>query len=362
MRNILQIIYGLNVGGAEAFLYNVLSELEDEDFHIDFVIQDWEIKNHKLYDLCLRKGFRIYKVPAFNRNLYGYIKSMNKIMQESYDVVHFHANALINIIPLLFVSKQRMKIIVHSHNSCNNLGGALGKIIHLFNRKLIEKIATINVACSTMAGKWMFGNQEFLLINNGINIDTYKFNPEKREHIRKKYGIEGRTVIGHVGRFVEAKNHEHILHVFKKYVCEDNNAVLMLVGDGPLKNDIVNLAKKLNISERVIFTGEIQDTSKFYNAFDCILFPSLYEGLPFVLVEAQANGLPIVASANVTREIDLIGNVQFLSLDSEIEKWTTALKKRLSYAERFKCAEKMKKTRYNIETVVSMVKSLYLAN
>lgn len=361
MINILQVVWGLNVGGAETFLYNVLSKLETEKYHVDFVIQDEKIKNKKIYELCKQNKWDIYKVPPFNKNLYAYIKAMKKIMSHQYDVVHVHMNALINIIPVILAKKRNIKIIIHSHNSKNNLGGKIAEIIHLFNRKMLGRINTINLACSKPAGEWMYGDRDFILLDNAIDIEEYKYNEEERNLIRKKYGIQDKTVIGHVGRFVEAKNHEYILQVFKKYTHKNGDSVLMLVGDGPLKESIVNLADKLNISDKVIFTGEKQNTRGFYSTFDSMLFPSIYEGLPFVLVEAQASGLPVVVSNRVTKEIDLTANVQFLPLDSKMEDWVLALDKRLVPEERLKCAGKMKETKYNIDFTVDAVKKLYSA-
>lgn len=359
MTNVLQVVWGLHIGGAETFLYNALSKLDAKEYHIDFVIQDPEITNKKLYKLCKKNKWKIYKVPPFNRKLFSYVKAMRMILQQPYDIVHVHMNALINIIPVLLAYRNNKKIIIHSHSSNNNLGGRIGKFVHLLNRKILNPMKISNVACSDLAGKWMFGTQEYLLLDNAIDIDEYKFSEEKRNKVRKEYGIGEQTLIGHVGRFVEAKNHEYILRVFESYTHKNKDAVLMLVGDGPLKDSMVALAENLNISDRVIFAGVQQNTKDYYSAFDCLLFPSLYEGLPFALVEAQSSGLPVAASDNVTKEIDLTGNIQFLSLSAKTEDWISAMDRRLGPEQRVKCAEKMKQTKYNIESTVVAVKRLY---
>lgn len=359
MVKVLQVVWGLNIGGAETFLYNVLSKLNPKEFHIDFVIQDPDIKNEKLLKLCQQNKWSIYKVPPFNRNVFAYIKCMRDILNHPYDVMHIHVNALINTIPIYLAKKRGIKIIVHSHNSSNNLGGRLGKTLHLFNRNRLRGTKTINIACSDLAGKWMFGNEDYLLLENGVDIDTYKYSIQAREKIRREFGIEGRTVIGHVGRFVEAKNHEFILRVFKQYLSQDKDAILMLVGDGSLKKHIEEMADKMEISDQTIFTGERQDTSEFYSAFDSLLFPSLFEGLPFVLVEAQSSGLPIITSDRVTREINLTGIVRFLNLEDNINEWVEAVSTKIDSNERIAFSERMKKTKYNIEFTVNEVKRLY---
>lgn len=359
MTNVLQVVWGLHIGGAETFLYNVLSKLDAKEYHIDFVIQDPEITNIKLYKLCKKNRWKIYKIPPFNRKFFSYVKAMRMILQQPYDVVHIHMNALINIIPVLLAYRNNKKVIIHSHNSNNNLGGKIGRIVHLLNRKIIKPMKISNVACSDLAGKWMFGNEDYLLLENGVDIDTYKYSMQARERIRREFGIEGRTVIGHVGRFVEAKNHEFILHVFKQYLFQDKDAFLMLVGDGPLRKHIEEIANKMEISGHTIFTGERQDTREFYSAFDSFLFPSLFEGLPFVLVEAQSSGLPIITSDRVTREIDLTSNIHFLNLEENINEWVKAVNTKIDSNERLAFSERMKKTKYNIEFTVNEVKQLY---
>lgn len=359
MVNVLQVVWGLNIGGAETFLYNVLSKINPEEFYMDFVIQDPEIKNEKLLKLSQQNNWNIYKVPPFNRNILAYIKSMKDIMNHQYDVIHIHVNALINTIPIYLAKERGIKIIVHSHNSSNNLGGKLGKAIHIFNRKRLHREKTTNVACSDLAGKWMFGNEEYLLLENSIDIDTYKYSTQARKRIRSEFGIEDRTIIGHVGRFVEAKNHEFVLRVFKQYLSQDRDAILMLVGDGPLKKHIEEMADKMGISGQTVFTGERQDTSEFYSAFDSLLFPSLFEGLPFVLVEAQSSGLPIITSDRVTSEIDLTGIIRFLNLEDDVNEWVEAVSTKIDSNERLAFSKRMKETKYNIEFTVNEVKQLY---
>lgn len=359
MVNVLHVIWGLNIGGAETFLFNVLSKLDSNTYHVDFVIQDHDIKNKKLLMLCECNNWNIYKVPQFNKNLIKYVESMNKIIGKPYKVVHIHMNALINIIPIFIAANKNKKIIIHSHNSSNNLGGNIGRILHLINRRILNKIKTINVACSELAGKWMFGNKDYLLLENGIDVESFKFNEEYRKIVRDKYHIGDNVVIGHVGRFVKAKNHEFVLHVFKQYLNEDKNALLMLVGDGPLKTDMMKMAKELNINDNVIFVGEVDSTIKYYSAFDSFFFPSLFEGLPFVLIEAQSSGLPIVASNKITSEVNVSGNIVFLNLEDNLNYWINFMKRKNKSEDRIKISKKMLNSKYNIENTIHVIEKLY---
>lgn len=359
MVKVLQVIYGMNIGGAETFIFNVLSALDNEKYHIDFVIQDKNITNKKLYSLCKIKGCHIYVVSPFYKNFPKYIRDMKSIIKMSYDIIHIHANALINIAPIFLAKKYKKKIIIHSHNTNNNSGGKFGQIIHYINRRILENITTTNVACGNLAGEWMFGSKEYLVLDNAVSIEKYSFNEEIRKKIREQYQVEDKIVVGHVGRFVKAKNHEYLLYIFSRFLKKYKNAVLMLVGDGPLMEEIIQKAKELSITEHVIFVGNQSQVSSFYSAFDCLLFPSLFEGLPFVLVEAQASGLPIIASDKVTKEIDLTGNMKFLSLEDEECLWISAMEKAVNCVDRLLYGEKMKFTKYNIDVMIEKVIQLY---
>lgn len=356
---ILQVIYGLNVGGAETFVYNILSELNEEKYQVDFVVQDSNFTNIKLYELCKKKGCNIYIIPKFNRNIIGHIIAIKKIISKDYDVLHIHMNALINIAPILLAKDKNNKIIIHSHSTCNNQGGIIARFLHSFNKKIINNITTINLACSKDAGEWLFGEKDFKILSNAIDIEKFKFNKYKRDKVRNELGITDEIVIGHIGRFVEVKNHKFIVDVFSEYIKQNINSKLVLVGDGPLKSQIEEYTKASGIRDNVCFVGNQQNVDEFYSSFDCLLFPSLFEGLPFVLVEAQAAGLTIISSDNVTEEINLVDNIKFISLNESIGVWVENIVCATQPKDRIIYAERMKETSYNSEVMFECIKEIY---
>lgn len=357
---VIHVLYGMNIGGAETFLYNLISQIQLDKYHIDVCIQNKDITNRKLYRLCKEKGCNIYMIPPFNKNYLAYLKAVIKMLKDGgYDIVHIHMNALINIAPIYIGAHYTGKVIVHSHNTRNNIGGVVGLKLHAFNRKILRNAEIIRVACGDDAGHWMFGNRSFTVLDNAICIKDYQYDEKNRQEVHSELGVNGKTVIGHVGRFVEAKNHRYLLNVFAEYVKIHPDTVLIMVGDGELLNDMKQKAIDLSIEDKTRFVGNRQNAARYYSAFDCMLFPSKFEGLPFVLVEAQVNGLPVVASDKVTTEMDLVGNMSFVALDKPIGEWINSIEKALKPVNRLGYAEKMKKTKYNIENMIKKVESLY---
>lgn len=359
---ILYYIRGLNVGGAETFIYNILNNISSK-YKIDIVLQDKKNRNKKLLKLCEDKNIKLYYITPFEKNIFKSIKELYKILKNNnYDILHIHLNALLNITPIVVGMFTKTKVIIHSHNTKNNLAGKIGTLIHIFNSKWINKQNITRLACGKEAGKWMYGKNKFYIINNAIDLEKFRFNQLERENLRKKMKIsENEIIIGHVGRFVEAKNHIFILKIFSKILKKSTNYRLILIGNGDLENKIREIVLELNISEKVIIINNIQDTFKYYSLFDLLLFPSLFEGLPFVLVEAQASGLKIIASNKITEEMNIINSIEFIDLKNKEEYWSECIlkKKTETKEEREKKYLLMKKSKYNIKYEVKKLEKIY---
>ena len=183
------------------------------------------------------------------------------------------------------------------------------------------------MCCSELAGRWLFGNKEYdngnvYLLNNAIDLDKFKYNESLRKEKRKELGISDDTlVIGHVGRFVEQKNHRFLIDVFNEVHKQEENSILLLAGQGPLMEEMKEKVKILGIEESVKFLGQRNDINELYQAFDVFCLPSLYEGLPVVGVEAQATGLLCVFSDDMTKETKVLDATEFLSLNQSVEVW-----------------------------------------
>lgn len=273
-----------------------------------------------------------------------------------YDAIHFHANSLINNLPIRVAKKTKCKLIIHSHNSNNNVGGFIGKILHLYNRRTIIRSNAIRLSCSDKAGLWMFGDREYALINNGINLDTFIFDQKARIELRKKYNIpQDAFVWGHVGRFVKAKNHAFLVKCFNYFSIGHSETRLVSLGDGPLFNEI----KESTSNDKILFLGSLQNTSKFYSMFDVLVFPSFFEGLPFVLVEAQASGLPIIASDRISCTVDKTGLVKFLSLDNSIDEWINVIESVNKLEDRPRYCDLLRNTIYDSDMTVRQIVEIY---
>ena len=207
----------------------------------------------------------------------------------------------------------------------------------------------------------MYGNLDYKIINNAIDLDRYSYSYAFREEIRKKHKLDNNTkVIGHVGRFVPAKNHDFILDIFRVLCKKMNDCVLLLVGDGELFSHINERVQTEGLSDKVILTGNTVDANKYYSAFDVLLFPSIFEGLPFTLVEAQAAGLKCVVSNNVTRSVNVTNSLDYLDVNSSVNEWAKKVKSCLETPRlRSELAEKMRGSVFDINYMIEDLEKVY---
>lgn len=231
-----------------------------------------------------------------------------------------------NIEPLRLAAKYSgAKVIAHSHNS--SVPGFIRSLMDGMNRPKVGKYAACKLACGEKAGRWMFGNKAFdngdvTVVRNAIDVGKYLFSNINREKFRREFALEDSFVIGHVGRFETQKNHEALINIFEEIVKKIPQARLLLIGDGMLKGHIEEKAAYAGIKDKVIFAGVRKDVSELLSAMDVFLFPSFFEGLPFTLVEAQANGLPCVISDTITDEVTVNKDyVKKVSLDAVPGIW-----------------------------------------
>lgn len=364
-KKILYFIFGLDLGGAEAFIYNVLSKIDTEVYHIDFVLQKKTNTNIKLLDLCERKNCKIFVITPFYKNPMKSKKELITIIDNNdYSIIHYHANALINTIPVEAALKKNISLIIHSHNTSSKKG-LLGNSIHKINRFRYKNKDIIRLACSQSAGEWMYGNDVFTVIDNGINLDDFKYDRKTDIALRNRYGIKDEIVLGHIGRFEEQKNHIFLIDIFAQFHQLHKHSKLVLVGNGSLVDEMKKKVQDLKLDDAVIFAGPQQDTSNLYNMFDCFVFPSKYEGLPFSLLEAEAIGMPIVSSDVVPEEMNVTGNINFMSLSNSPKEWAEKIlslveaEDYLSYDSRKAAYDKMVSSKYNVENTVKELEKIY---
>lgn len=321
---IAQIIGKWVGGGVESVVMNYYRHIDRTKIQFDFICD--EDSTNIPYDEIEQLGGRVILVPPYQK-VFEYQKELIKIFKDNnYKIVHSHINTL-SVFPLRAAKKAGVPIrIAHSHSTTNKKEWKRNLVKQVL-RPFSKVYATDYMCCSELAGRWLFGNKEYdkgnvYLLNNAIDLDKFKYNEKIRKEKRKELNIKDDTlVIGHVGRFVEQKNHRFLIDIFNEVHKQKENSILLLVGQGPLMEEMKEKVKILGIEDKVIFLGQRNDVNELYNAMDLFFFPSLYEGLGMVLIEAQANGLPCIASTEIPEIADISNNVQFYNLNDSIDTW-----------------------------------------
>ena len=318
---VLQVITGMGSGGAEMFLMNMYRNMDHEKIVFDFLLQSDE----NLYkDELESYGSRIWQIPPYFRHPFQNRKALKGVLKNNFSAIHVHANGLLYIEPILLAHRYGIPCrIMHSHSSSMYYKWALP--IHRLNRLRIQGHVTECFACSEEAGRWMFGS-DYTVIQNAIDLDRFSFDPEARAKYRSELQIpEGELVIGQIGRLYATKNQVFSLDLFQALLAKEGNCRLLFIGDGSDAPMLREKAQELSIENRVSFLGVRTDVSRLINSFDMLLLPSLYEGLPIVTIEAQANGLPILCSTAVPEGCVMAPNVRRLPLELGPEEWVKAL-------------------------------------
>lgn len=349
MKRIFMVGYSTDKGGVEAYIVNLCSKLPKEKYE---VIYDWP---------TMEIDGKTWIRPRNRHNYIAYRKFWNEFFKANhFDVLYYNTCDIVSIDMLKFAKKAKVPVrIIHSHNTGNQEGiNKRMNILHRFmeksNRKNIHKFATNLLACSKSAGDWMFDKHSYQVIHNGIDLVKYKFDVEKRKSVRNRYDINEGKLVGCVGRLDPQKNPFFAVKIAEVVTKLDPEVTFVFVGDGELANQVKGIVKGKNLEERIIFAGAVDNVNEWMSALDCIVMPSLFEGLPFVLVEAQAAGLPCVVSSVVSREADFTGLLQFLNLDSSEKVWGEAVLKACGN-ERKDYLEKLVAAGYSIENTAKEV-------
>lgn len=314
---IAMIANNLDINGISSVIMNYCRGLSQDEFDINIIAGAPINSIHRKE--AEKNGIEIYELPSRKKQSCKYYIELNKILKNGkFDIVEVHGNSATITIELFIAWINKIKIrIAHSHNStCTN------KKLHKMLYPVFNRLYTHGFACSKMAGEWLFHDKPFVVIPNGFVTEKFKYNPNDRRYIRKKLGLkEDDFLIGHVGRFNYQKNQEFLLEVFKEIVEKKNNSWLVLVGTGPDFEKIQKLIEVHPYRERIIVYGETNETEKIYSSMDVFVFPSRYEGLGMVAVEAQISGLPCIVSDVVPKDIIVGNEVRFVSLQENCAKW-----------------------------------------
>ena len=358
------LIYGLTakLGGLENFIINHLRLMNTEGLEIHLLVHETPIFEDRLRE----KGFIIHQVPRRGENFLANIRQTKKLFKDyHFDTIWMHVCTLSTIEAIKQAWKANVgQRIVHVH--CPQAsGGWKMETFHKHHKKSIHKYANRYWACSQGAADFSFSEKiqaspSYALVHNAIDLDRFAYSPTKRTKIRKELAIGDEFVLGHIGHLVDVKNHDYLLDVFKSYHERDNSAKLILVGKGNLEEQIREKVIRLGLKESVFCVGSKTNVADYYSAFDVLVFPSKYEGLPLSLVEAQASGLPCLISKNNDEVVALTPLVQFASIEEDPSVWADALSQIEKEGERVSYDQMLRDAGFDLRQSVEIVRKYLL--
>ena len=344
---VLQVLGGFNLGGAESRIMDIARNLNGTDIVYKFLLhtEGGDYYEEEAESL----GLEIYRVPRFKfYNLSAYKKALKTFFTEhkEIDIVQGHMTSTAAIyLPIAKRCNNGVVTIAHARSAGVDKG--LKGILTLMLRKNLPNKTDYMWACSTEAAISVYGNENYskgrtFIIPNAINVEQFIVDDDNEQvkQLRSRYGLEGSFVVGHVGSFRYAKNHEFLLQIFSEILRIRSDSKLLLVGDGKRREEIKTLADNLGISDKVIFAGNHSNVNEYYKLMDILIFPSRYEGLPGTIVESEAAGLPALISSAVTRDVGVTELVRYKSLEEGCGEWA---KEALDYYEQQASTEQAKR-------------------
>ena len=360
---ILMVVANTRMGGAQAFILNVLRNIDLTRFHIDFAINFYAECNG-IEDECRKYGCEFYILPYFKiYNYINYIGAWNRFFSKhKYDIVYAHATNSASIF-LKIAKKYGMKTIAHSH-SAGYRGGKLEQWAKKYFASGVGKVADYWFACSDKAAERLYGTdygkyKHYYDIPNAIDSEKYKFEESLRNKIRTEIGVNKDTFLcGHLGTFSAVKNHRFLIEVFSEVLKQKTNAKLVCCGAGALMPVVKQQVRELGLEDKVIFTGVVSNANEYMMAMDCFIFPSIFEGFPVSILEAEATGLPIVMHDVITNEVDLTDLVHRASLNQTPSEWAEMVLK-IKADNRSSYNVAVTNSIYNIKTSVKKFEKLY---
>lgn len=361
---VLQVLGCLDRGGAENMIMSVYRNIDREKIQFDFILHlnrpsDFDEEAKSL-------GATLYYAPQYNgKNHFEYKKWWNDFFKAhpEYKLLHSHIRSTASIYTEI-AHKYGVKTIVHSHSTMT-AGKGLSAFVKNLMQSNITKHADLCLACSDVAGKWLFKNHEYTVYPNAVDAEKFAFNSENRNKIRKQYNLGDSFVIGHVGRYHKIKNQTFLMEIFAEILKKKPDSYLVFVGEkigseGMEKQELVDFAKSKGVFERCIFAGNVPNVHEYMSAFDAFVFPSLYEGLPVTLIEAQASGIHCFVSDSVSHESKITDNIEFVSLEKSASQWAEKILS-YDYSERKDSYEDIYNAGYDIKAGVKNLSEIYFS-
>lgn len=322
MNKLLCIIDSLNVGGAETFLMKLLRTLPSSEYQFDFIVSS---KSGYYTEEVLERGGKIYVVPPRRKNLYQALNQIKAIVKDGkyQNVLRLGDSPIVGLDLLAAKFGGAKHLAFRSCNALTNLSFMTRTADCVF-RPILNYITETKIAPSKLAAEFTFGKNEVdnvHILHNGVDLNLFKYDQQGRDSIRQEFKLSDKIVVGHIGRFTKQKNHEFLMEVFSQIQKKCTNSMLLLVGVGEDLDKIKSLISEKGLDDYVILAGQRFDIPQILSAMDVFVFPSLHEGMPNTVIEAQATGLPCVIANTITAEANITGLVKYLSLSTPANEW-----------------------------------------
>lgn len=362
MKKILHVVEGMNAGGMESLIMSYYRKIDKKKYQFDFLINTKE----KVFfeDEINKLGGHIYRNVLPKENFVENRKQLDDFFKNHhYDVIHCH-QGITYYHPLKVAKKYNVpNRIVHNHGINRNFLKYLFVYNELWAKKRISSLGNNYVSCSKEVLNHLFTNKiiknkNYTILPNAIDTKKFNYNIEARKKIREEFSIKNERVFLHIGTFTTPKNHDFLINIFNEYLKIDNTSILLLVGDGPLKENIASKVNSLGIDKNVIFVSTRTDIPDILSASDIMLFPSLYEGLPLTLIEAQSSGIIIFTSTGVSRECNLTDKISFLNID-DTSIWVESIRNADLNYNRNEYNKILSKSDFNIDNSTKLLEQLY---
>lgn len=352
---------GMGVDGITSSIMNYYEYLDHSNIKMTFVVT--KIKGDKenfnnIIGKIIKNGDKVIKIPRSKNIIIYFIKLLKLIKENNFDIIHVHGSSSIMAIELLAARMGGIPArISHSHNTkCNH------NIVNKILRPLFNKLTNYRLACGKEAGIWLFGNNDFTVLNNGIDIEKFSYSHEQRCKMRKKLNLENKKVIGHVGNFNRQKNHSFIIDILSEIIKSNPDFHVILIGDGINRKKIENKINESNLSGNITLLGRRNDIPDILQAADIMILPSFYEGLPVSVIEWQASGLKSIVSTCVTSEVKITELVNFMALEDGAKKWASKIQKEINYKRDCYTNAKLIEKGYDIKTSANKLIEIYFKN
>ena len=362
----------LDMGGMDIAAVRLQQGLDKSKFETDYLVRRDYIG--PLEPTVIKSGCNVYHVPNSELNYFKSYKFYCKFFKEhQYDIVHCHLPFFSAIVFMAAKKYGNPKCVAHGHftKPYNNTAKlsvkdkTVGGLYRALMRIILKKICDVKLACSEQSGYYLFGKKTFIkegiILNNGINYSDYEYSEDIRNKKRKELGIQDSAVVlGHVGMMNGIKNQKYVIDVFDAFHSKNENSILLLIGTGPDLESTKEYSRTKNLSDAILFLEERYDVNELYQVMDCFVFPSIHEGFPLTLIEAQASRLPCVISDTVTRKTKLNKNVEFISLNDSVSIWCEIIDELLSVERNTVDSSKLKEN-FDIKAITKKLEEIYLS-